>query len=187
MVLCRCSCGDTTTVRESNLINNLTTRCLKCHDEKTVEKNHYRYIGNSEVFRILNHDIRKRTDHGQMKGSAGEHIAAAAFLMNGYPVYHQDHESGATDMIAEVNGEFLRCQVRCFYKGETRAKSKDFKYCSLTGSSGYRKGHKDIRGQIDLFVLVDAEKSEVFLMKPDHRKSISKGVAIATMQKIYPL
>lgn len=128
-------------------------------------------------------------DHGQVKGSAAEHIATAALLLNDYKAYHQDHESGAADIIAEKDGKLYRCQVKSFYT-KTFGGNRNPQQLACLERSGFSKTRtketRDIRGEVDYFILVDLDTCEVYMILPHNKSSCSKQTAISTGIKLLP-
>jgi len=122
-----------------------------------------------------------------VKGSAGEHIAAAAFLLNNYSVYHQDNESGGADLLVEKEGELFRVQVKTFYlntwgKHRPPQQRANIERRSQSKSNDSRIYSED---EVDLFALVDTETAEVFVIPQGYRKtSVNKNSILD--RKIYP-
>jgi hypothetical protein len=128
-------------------------------------------------------------DHGQVKGSAAEHIATAALLLNGYKAYHQDHESGSSDIVIEKEGKLLRCQVKSFYT-KTFGNNRKPQYVACLERSGYSKSrtaeNRDIRKEIDWFILVDLDTCETYMVPPKNKSSCSKEAARQIGIKLLP-
>jgi hypothetical protein len=130
-------------------------------------------------------------DHGQVNGSAAEHLACAALLLNGFKVYHQDHDSGASDLVIEDGGGRLyRCQVKAFYV-KTFAGKRASHYVACLERSGSSKTRtpesRDIRKHVDYFALADLATGEVFLLASAiNKSSISKASAAKLGTRIFP-
>jgi len=132
-----------------------------------------------------------KDDHGQIKGSMGEHLASAAFLYNGYQVYQQDNESGAADLLIEKNGKIQRIQVKAFYNktfGKNSGRNPQTLAC--LERSGYSKSRtpvmRDIRDQVDYFAIVDTETAEVFLLPSEEANKSSINKNSVKGKRIYP-
>lgn len=132
-----------------------------------------------------------KSDHTQVNGSAGEHLATAALLLAGYKVFHQDHDSGSSDLVVERNSRLERVSVRSFYGDAnwTRTKKHAVKCADVrAGDSIIRGGLRDARKEVEHFALVDLDTGEVFLLPaalaPRSRISKNKTAELAT--RLFP-
>lgn len=108
------------------------------------------------------------TDHAQVRGSASEHLAAVAFLVNGYRVYHLDNESGDSDQIIEKDGVLLRCQVKTVYSRHRKDRKMPKKVVDMRVPAHKRKGEKlTCYAEPQVFAIVDLEEREVYLVLND--------------------
>lgn len=101
-------------------------------------------------------------DHSQVNGSIAEHLAAAGLLATGWKVYHQDHDSGPSDLVAEKSGKFERIQVKAFFvRRSTRRRDRKIACLCSTGTTKNGPRERDLRPLIEAFCVVDIETCTV--------------------------
>lgn len=128
-------------------------------------------------------------DHSQVNGSISEHLAVAAFLSAGYKVYHQDHDSGASDLLVEKEGVIQRVQVKSFFVRPKAGHRQERKIACLCGTGRVSPNRvRDLRSLIDLFCVVDAETCTVIIFPSSvsPKTSIGLGPAKRIGQQLLP-
>lgn len=99
-------------------------------------------------------------------GTLGEHIALVELLKLGVEVSRPLGDNSRYDIIIDNDGILLTCQIK-----STNSASEDLAEFWMTSSQAHRgSGRKDY--SVDCFILVDVQKSLVFLLANDGKKSI---------------
>lgn len=180
--------------KNSSKSHGLSNWCKACHNEHSRKHEKLEHVKERRNLqrrlrpRIAkpNNTIkpRKSGDHGQVKGSIGEHLAAAALLLNGYKVYHQDHESGTADILATKDDFFYKIQVKTFYEKGNR------QVVCLESRNKFKKESNTMYDDIDYFLISDVETCETFLvdsMQLQNRSSCNRKLIESLGVKLMPI
>ena len=129
----------------------------------------------------------------QDKGSCGEYLVAAALMRNGYEVFMNTSFHGVSDLLASIDGQIYKVQVKTFYEkrayGKYRKENSAYKVCEVRTSNMVDGDyHVSYRGLVDLIALADIDTGEVFLLDAgtvSNSCQISKSVV--QDKKIFPV
>ena len=90
-------------------------------------------------------------------GNIGEHIAIVELLKNNITVSRPLGDNARYDLVLEIRDTLYTCQVKA-----TDSSTEEFAEFYLQSSQAHRGGSRQ-HYNVDLFILVDVSKSNVFL------------------------
>ena len=98
-------------------------------------------------------------------GKAAEYLAMSALTARGYKVFMPSVDVGNSDLLAELNGEIKRIQVKCVSTISHPKTGKPYRFVELrkSGRNDKGKSREYTQDDVDLLIVVDLEEGDAYM------------------------
>lgn len=114
------------------------------------------------------------------KGYLGQLYVEEHFIKNGFNLFKPVLENGKVDLIVEKNNHYLKLQIKTIqkYKG-----NKTIPVRKISHNMGEYKIKKYDKNDIDYFVGVDLETTDIYILPIEFSSQYASQISISTCQK----